>query len=585
MWNRSKGDRIEPQNEQPQPSETAAPGDTAPTDGDAPVPVPHDLPSDEHGLLVGAGDDVPPPLDGLTPEEAALAPETLSEATPPDIFNSGGTLAPADVTSRPASVDEEAVEAAAAALASFIRKDEPDAVAPASPDAEEQSPWDFVPLAPKTVDETGIPEPFLRELLLKALWAYDKSNSSTLVNVLGLHTRVIDQIIEGLNREGLVEIDRSSAQAKAQFEYRLTDRGKNAAHEALDRSRYIGVAPVPVAAYNAIVEQQIKRFRRPPLDEIQNALSHLVLSERLVEVIGQAFFSRRALMVYGPSGNGKTDIVTSIARVVAGTVIIPYALYGHGQLIRVFDSDVHKSQVDDEPPGKAASEAAEPHLWAGEALRHDRRWLPVHRPTVVVGGDMGAEALDMTYDATQGVHNAPLSIVAQGGVLVIDDLGRQKISPKEILNRWVLMMEQGYDSFALGSSEIVRLPLDVTLVFSTNLTLQDLMDEAYLRRIAYKIAIPGPDKAQMLEIARRTCQRRELEWTEDAIEYLVEKCFGPGVSEPKGCYPRDVITTVIDEAEFQGKPAILDRETIDSACLLYFGIGDFSQSAQDAQAA
>src|SRR5205085_12432588 len=128
-------------------------------------------------------------------------------------------------------------------------------------------------------------------------------------------------------------------------------------------------------------------------------------------------------------------------------------------------------------------------LLADRALRHDRRWLPVSRPNVIVGGDMGAEALEMTYDATQGLHQAPLSVIAQGGVLVIDDLGRQKVSPKEILNRWVLMMEQGYDSFALSTSEIVRLPLDVTLVFSTNLTLQDLMDEAYLRRIAYKIAI------------------------------------------------------------------------------------------------
>jgi len=443
---------------------------------------------------------------------------------------------------------------------------------------ENPNPWSYVPLAPKTVTETGIPEPFLRELLLKVLWAYDKPMVSTLVDVSGLHGRVIDELVESLTREGLCEIDTALAQTKAQYRYRLTDRGKNAAHEALDRSRYVGVAPVPVSVYNRIVEEQVQRFRRPPLDEIREALKHLVLPDRLVEVIGQAFFSRRALMVYGPSGNGKTDIVTSIASVVAGTVIIPYALYGHGQLIRVFDPDVHKSQVDDQPLTPAKDTDTD-ELWAGVALRHDRRWLPVSRPTVVVGGDMGAEALDMTYDATQGVHNAPLSIVAQGGVLVIDDLGRQKISPKEILNRWVIMMEQGYDSFALGSSEIVRLPLDVTLVFSTNLTLQDLMDEAYLRRIAYKIAIPGPDSDQMLDITRRFCQRRDIEWSEDAISYLVERCYAPGMPEARGCYPRDIITTVIDEAEFQGRKPVLDRETIATACALYFGVGDFNQQA------
>jgi hypothetical protein len=489
------------------------------------------------------------------------------------------TAAPAEATSLPHE-DEEAV---AAALAILQRREESadessaDSLGPVDPD----SPWGFVPLAPKTVTETGVPQPFLRELLLKAIWAYDKSNPSTLVNVTGLHPRVIDELIDGLNHEGLVEIDSISAQAESQFTYRLSDRGKNAAHEALDRSRYVGVAPVPVSVYNRLVEEQIRRFKRPPLDEIRAALSHLVLPDRLVEVIGQAFFSRRALMVYGPSGNGKTDIVTSIASVVAGTVIIPYALYGHGQLIRVFDPDVHKSQVDDDvaATATAAADGETVQVWAGQSLRHDRRWLPVSRPTVVVGGDMGAEALDMTYDATQGVHNAPLSVVAQGGVLVIDDLGRQKISPKEILNRWVIMMEQGFDAFALGSSEIVRLPLDVTLVFSTNLTLSDLMDEAYLRRIAYKIAIPGPTREEMLEITRRTCEKRQLAWTEETIEYLVGLCYAPGVPEAKGCYPRDIITTVVDEAEFQGREPILDKDSIDTACTLYFGVGAADKAA------
>jgi hypothetical protein len=184
---------------------------------------------------------------------------------------------------------------------------------------------------------------------------------------------------------------------------------------------------------------------------------------------------------------------------------------------------------------------------------------------------MGAEALEMSYDATQGVHQAPLSVVAQGGVLVIDDLGRQKVSPKEILNRWVLMMEQGFDSFALSSSEIVRLPLDVTLVFSTNLTLQDLMDEAYLRRIAYKIAIPDPTRDQLAEITRRFCKSKEIGWSEDAIQYLMDKLYAPGQRQPHGCFARDIITTVMDEAEFHGREPVLDRESIDTACILYLG--------------
>jgi energy-coupling factor transporter ATP-binding protein EcfA2 len=311
------------------------------------------------------------------------------------------------------------------------------------------------------------------------------------------------------------------------------------------------------------VSEQVRRFKRPPLEDIKRALAHMVIPERLIEVIGQAFFSRRALMIYGPSGNGKTDIVTSIAGIVAGTVVIPYSLYGHGQLIRVFDPDVHKSQVENEKTSEG--------LFADKSARHDRRWLPVSRPNVIVGGDMGAEALEMSYDATQGIHQAPLSVVAQGGVLVIDDLGRQKVSPKEILNRWVIMMEQGYDSFALSSSEIVRLPLDVTLVFSTNLTLRDLMDEAYLRRIAYKIAIPDPTRDQLAEITRRYCTSKGLAWTEDAIQYLMDKLYAPGRRAPHGCFARDIVTTVIDEAEFLGRQPVFDRESIDTACTLYLG--------------
>jgi predicted ATPase with chaperone activity len=417
-----------------------------------------------------------------------------------------------------------------------------------------------------TLEDTGIPESFLRELVLKTVWAHDMPSLGAMSTITGLHARVVQELVTGLSREGLCDVDQGSAAGGVQFRYRLSDRGKNAAHEALGRSRYVGRAPVSVTAYNQVIAEQVSRFKRPPLEDIKKALAHMVLPERLIEVIGQAFFSRRALMIYGPSGNGKTDMVTSIANIVAGTIVIPYALYGQGQLIRVFDPEVHKSQVD----GEEASES----LLGDRAFRHDRRWLPVHRPSVIVGGDMGAEALEMSYDATQGVHQAPLSVIAQGGVLVIDDLGRQKVSPKEILNRWVLMMEQGYDSFALSSSEIIRLPLDVTLVFSTNLTLNDLMDEAYLRRIAYKIAIPNPTRDQLAEITRRYCQTKGIAWSEDAVDYLMDRLYESTTSAPHGCFPRDVITTVIDEAEFLGREPALDEESIDTACALYLGTGD-----------
>jgi predicted ATPase with chaperone activity len=425
------------------------------------------------------------------------------------------------------------------------------------------NPWSYVAPAPLTVQETGIPEAFLRELVLKALWLYDMPTLGTLSDVTGLHPRVLSELIHSLKREDLCEVDSAEPAAGVQFRYRTTERGRNAAREALERSRYVGVAPVSVNAYNEVIAEQVRRFQRPPMEDVKAAISHLVLSDDLVRDLGQAFFSRRALMIYGPSGNGKTEIVTSIAKMAIGTIVIPYALHGHGQLIRVFDPDVHKSQVENRPESD--------DVFTDSALRHDRRWLPVSRPTVIVGGDMGAEALEMRYDSVQGLHNAPLSVVAQGGVLVIDDLGRQKVSPREILNRWVIMMEQGFDSFALSTSEIVRLPLDVTLIFSTNLTIDDLMDEAYLRRIAYKIAIPDLTQEQMAEITRRVCDKKGVAYTDDAVHYLVERLFAPDSPTPRGCYPRDIVTTIIDGAEFDGVTPVLDGDSIDRSLVLYLG--------------
>ncbi len=426
-----------------------------------------------------------------------------------------------------------------------------------------EDPWSYVPLAPTAVSETGIPEPFLQELVLKTIRVHDAPQVSVLSDVMGLHTQVIEEILGRLKAEGLCETEPGGG---VQFRYRLSDSGKIAANQAFERSRYVGIAPVTVGSYGEVVAEQAERFRPPPLSQIQTALKHLVLPLELVEDLAQAFFSRRTLLVYGPSGNGKTDIVTSIAQTVAGTVIIPFSIYGQGQLIRVFDPEVHK-------PTATQFHDAE-SIWASRATRRDRRWLPITRPIVVVGGEMGLEALEMSYDQMHGVHAAPLSVVAQGGVLVIDDLGRQKVSAEQILNRWVLMMAQGYDSFSLASSEIVRLPLDVTLVFSTNLSLGDLMDEAYLRRIAYKISVPNPAREQLEEITRRFCDREGVRWSEESICYLMDRLFAPGRPPARGCYPRDIITTIIDRASFRGRAAQLDKESIDKACQLYLGDGE-----------
>jgi hypothetical protein len=419
----------------------------------------------------------------------------------------------------------------------------------------------MIPSPPRTIADTGLPDAFLRELTLKVIWLHDRATMRDLSARLGLRSSVIEEIIDGLRREELCDVsmlglnttDRSTR-------YRLSDRGKRAALDALQRCRYAGVAPVPLRDYGELVKLQKERFSRPDLAGVKSALAHLTLNDEIVQLLGQAFFSRLPLMVYGASGNGKTDIIRSLAREVRGNVLIPHTVFVQGQIIRIYDGQAHE-------PVEISNGEAKP----AEASRYDRRWLVVKSPAVTAGGDMGSEALEMTYDTTMGVYNAPLSVAAQGGVLVIDDLGRQRISHEAILNRWVVMMDHGYDSFALNTGELIRLPLDVTLVFSTNLTVAGLADEAFLRRIVYKVQVPSPDRAMLADIARRVCDETKLQWSEDGINYLVDTLFTSGLPEPRGCFPRDIIAIISDEAEFLGRPATLSEEAIDTAVRVYLG--------------
>lgn len=433
--------------------------------------------------------------------------------------------------------------------------------------------------APRSVADTGLPFALLEELALKLLRTMDRRRLLDLADAMCLLPSVTQEIVDTLGRRKLVEVDSADSPLKLHYRYSLTEAGKDAADEALRRCHYMGPAPVPVEQYSAAVLRQANERIRPNREQVRAALSHLVLSEETVDIVGQAYASGRPLMVYGPSGNGKSDIVLSVAGCIGGTVFVPYALYGQGHIIEVFDAQVHRPvSLETGQEATGVADGGAPGLAAGSngtapagARRHDARWREIRRPAIVVGGDMGAEALEMTFDTMRNVYKAPLSVRAQGGVLVIDDLGRQRVPIQTILNRWVQLMEQGYDSFSLQSSQVIRLPLDITLVFSTNLSVEDLMDEAYLRRISYKIPVPNPTREQFIEITRRVCEQKRVPYTEEALQYLAQKLYDSGLFEPKGCYPRDIIQTIVDWAEYHGERARVDSFTIERACKLYLG--------------
>lgn len=415
--------------------------------------------------------------------------------------------------------------------------------------------WRHADHAPRNVAETGLPLALLEELALKVLRTRDRPRLAEIQRVLAVQQAVCEEIVDGLVRRKLVLAEAADSVLRAHFRFGLTEEGKSQADDALRRCSYVGAAPVPIDQYTRVVRSQQTARSRPTQAQVRASLSHLVLPEFVVEAIGQAYASGRPLMVYGPSGTGKTDMVVSVANAIQGSVLVPHALYGQGQIIEVLDPHLHVTVLN-------------PDVDQADV---DRRWREIRRPVAVAGGEMSAEALELTYDSMRHVHVAPLSVRAQGGILVIDDLGRQRMSLQSILNRWVQLMENGEDTFALNSSEVITLPLDTTLVFSTNLALHDLMDEAYLRRITYKIPVRLPTAGEFLRIAERACETVGLTADGDVLRYLVDRVYAlPGV-EPKSCYARDLIQTVVDTATYREGTPDLTREVIDWSIKLYLG--------------
>jgi predicted ATPase with chaperone activity len=415
--------------------------------------------------------------------------------------------------------------------------------------------WDHVGPAPRTIAEAKLPLALLEDLALKLIRHRDRPTLADIARTLCLHMRLCEVVLDGLVRRKLASIESADSLMRAHFRFSLTEDGKAAADDAMRRCAYSGAAPIPIDEYARAVQSQAGARVRPTSEQVREALAHLVLPVATVEAIGQAYASGRALMAYGPSGNGKTDIVVSVATCLGGSALVPHALYAQGHIIEVYDAHLHLAVANSEM----------------DRADVDRRWREIKRPVAVAGGEMSGDALELSYDSVRNVHVAPLSVRAQSGVLVIDDLGRQRSSLQSILNRWVQLMETRSDTFALQSSEVITLPLDVTLVFSTNLAIADLMDEAYLRRISYKIPVNNPTPSEMRLILERVAASSGCASDDGALDYLVSRLYAIPDLQPKACYPRDLLQTIVDYGHYQRTEPRIDRASVDWALKLYLG--------------
>jgi hypothetical protein len=421
---------------------------------------------------------------------------------------------------------------------------------------------------PATIAETGLHPDSLAQLLLKTLVA-GEATGTTLSERLRLPYSVLDALLQHARVEKLVEVRGTSGTGTAGYRYILTDLGRDRAMQFFEISRYVGPAPVPLAQYNAYVRACMAARPYVDRDTLATGFSELIVNPAMMDLLGPAVNSGKSLFLYGKPGNGKTVIAEGIGRALGTEMYVPHAIDVDGQVITTFDAVNH---VILEP------EAASTSVIAAAAL--DRRWEKIKRPVVVVGGELTLEMLDLTFNPISKFYEAPIQMKANGGVFVVDDFGRQRIPPRDLLNRWIVPLESRVDFLTLHTGRKFEIPFNVLIVFATNLKPESLADEAFLRRIPYKIRAKDPSVDEYCRIFEMNCRKRSLPFDPVMVEYLLRKYYQPRKLELRSCHPRDLVEQVVNMCRYQKREPVITRDLLDAACASYFLEETESQGAE-----
>lgn len=407
-----------------------------------------------------------------------------------------------------------------------------------------------MPIQPKTMEETELDFGFLADLALKTVYSDANCTTARAAEKMCLPMPITETLLQHLYLEKLVEI--RGQVGFMNHRYAILDRGWQRANRLLDLSGYIGPAPVSLQSYTNMVSQQAQAREIVTPWMVKNALSELVLPEQTMVTLGLVASSRQSLFMFGESGNGKTSIAVALHSALQGEVWIPHAVEVDGQIIKVFDQHCHLQM---ETKGEDAN---------------DKRWIKIRRPLVIVGGEMTIETMDLIYSSTTRYYEAPFQLKANGGTLIIDDFGRQRVNPTDLLNRWIIPLERSTDYLTLHTGKKIEVPFEQLLIFATNLDIQGLVDEAFLRRMGYRLYVAPPTRDLYSAIFKKVLETNGIFYDPKLLDFLLQR-YKNERRPLRCCEPRDLIQRYLDVCRYYDQPPVLTTELLDLAWVNYFG--------------
>jgi predicted ATPase with chaperone activity len=419
------------------------------------------------------------------------------------------------------------------------------------------------PPLPERLADTGLTPDFIRDLILKILYVQGSQTGQELARFIRLPFTMLDDQLLTLQHRRFLEVRGTTGPNRASYIFDIGGEGRDRAKEALEASQYVGPAPVTLAQYREWTSIQSIRHARVNRQTLRSGLSHLVLHEDLFAILGPAVNSSKSIFLYGHPGNGKTAIAEAVSQMLGGILFLPYAVEIEGQIMLVYDP-VHHQTVDSE------DDADLDGIWVEAQGEYDRRFARVRRPIVVTGGELTLDQLDLRYDAYAKLYQAPFQVKANGGVLIIDDFGRQRVPPRDLLNRWIVPLEKRLDFLTLHTGGKFPIPFDCLLIFATNLAPADLVEEAFLRRIHYKIPVTDPTRAGYEEIFRRNCELVGVAYDPSAVVQIYRDFYQTMDIPPRASHPRDIMGHICDLAKFLEVTPRLTPELVEMACRSYF---------------